>query len=74
MFIGIGGVPYGDENDEIELTTCEVVDPQPDAADVMPVLWGQQWTMERSYEVIIGHKVDPFCLATYPGSDSVSIQ
>ena len=73
-FSGVGGIPYGDENDEITLTTCE---PVADASEIdpdtlVPVKWGSQYTLNLAYEVLIGKKTDPYCFTTFPGADSVS--
>ena len=45
-----------------------------DPNTVVPVQWGTQWQMEQAYEVIIGLKIDPYCLATDPRGDSVMIK
>jgi len=70
---GYGGIPSGDRNDQIKLTTCEVV-ASPDDIDpatLKPVQWGTQWTLKDAHEVLIGKKMDPFCFQTFPGNDSV---
>jgi len=64
-------MPYGSENDEIELTTCEVVGTPEQFPDPAPIVWGTQWTLPLAYEILIGKKNDPFCFQTFPGNDSV---
>ena len=53
-----GGIPYGDKNEEIYLTTCE-----PANSTSIPVKpkWGPVFTVSYYNEVLIGHKTDPFC-------------
>ena len=70
---GIGGVAYGDENDQIELTSCE---PVATAAEIDPsalqlVQWGDIWQIDNAFEVLITKKLDPFCFSGFPGPDSV---
>jgi len=50
---GYGGIPTGDANDEITLTTCEIV-AQPkeiDPSTLIKPIWGSKWTVPRYYEV-----------------------
>ena len=50
---GYGGIPTGDANDEITLTTCEIV-AQPEEIDpstLIKPIWGSKWTVPRYYEV-----------------------
>jgi len=68
---GIGGIPYGSKNNEIELTTCSPVGTPEEMPEPMPILWGKQWTLPLAYEVLIGKKNDQFCFQTFPGNDSV---
>ena len=75
-FQGFGGIPYGDANDQISLTTCT---PVKSADDVDPEtlirpVWGLQWTLPEAHEILIGPKQDPFCFVVFPGADSVSNQ
>ena len=72
MISGIGGIPTGDENDQITLTSCTVVGGPEDFPEPHPIVWGTQWTLPLAYEVLIGQKNDPFCFQTFPGADSVS--
>merc|ERR1711912_86614 len=53
---GYGGIPTGDQNDQITLTTCEVV---ANASSIDPVTlkkqqWGARWTANVYHEVLIG--------------------
>ena len=70
---GVGGVPYGSNNDEIELTTCQVVSTADQVQDPVRPVWGTQWTLPLAYEILIGKKTDPFCFQSFPGADSVRI-
>lgn len=69
---GYGGIPYGDAEDDIILTTCEPIAPASDIdpKTVKPVLWGTVWSLSVSYEILIGKKNDPFCMGVFPGPDS----
>ena len=68
---GVGGIPYGSHNDQIELTSCTALGgPEDFPAPLRPV-WGTQWTLPIAYEILIGKKTDPFCFQTFPGADSV---
>merc|ERR1711871_1269288 len=69
---GYGGIPTGDDNSAITLTSCEIV---ANASSVDPSTlvkpdWGVTWTADVS-EVLIGKKTDPFCFQTFPSNDSV---
>jgi len=70
---GYGGIPYGDENDQIDLSRCtpvaaaDEVDPE---TLVRPV-WGSRWTLPEAREILIGPKNDEFCFVVFPGDDSV---
>lgn len=70
---GYGGIPSGDRNDQIQLTTCQpIASPDEiDPATLKPVQWGTVWTLPQAYEILIGKKNDPFCFVTFPGNDSV---
>jgi len=68
---GIGGIPHGDENHKIDLTTCLPVE-QPHINDVVKPTWGTKFTLQGGYhEVLIGKKSDPLCAEVFPGPDSV---
>ena len=68
---GVGGIPYGSRNEEIELTSCTVVGGPGEVEEPMRPVWATQWTLPLAYEVLIGKKTDPACFQTFPGSDSV---
>jgi len=68
---GVGGIPYGSLNDEIDLTSCEILGGPEDFPNPHPIVWGNQWTLPVAYEILIGKKQDPFCFQTFPGNDSV---
>ena len=68
---GIGGIPWGSDNDQIDLTTCSVVSGPDEVEDPLRPVWGTQWTLPIAYEILIGKKTDPFCFTSFPGADSV---
>lgn len=70
---GYGGIAYGDENDEITLTTCKPVASaeEIDPASLKRPVWGEQWTLPEAREILIGPKNDPFCFVVFPGADSI---
>ena len=42
IFLGIGGIAYGSSNEEIALTSCEVVGSAEEMPEPKPVVWGTQ--------------------------------
>ena len=68
---GVGGIPTGSRNDQIELTSCKIVGSPEEMPEPVPIVWGTQWTLPLAYEVLIGKKTDPACFQTFPGNDSV---
>lgn len=67
---GYGGIPTGDENDQITLTTCE---PLGDATSVTPgpkPVWSETFTANEYKEILIGPKTDPFCFNSFPSNSS----
>jgi len=68
---GVGGIPWGSDNDQIDLTTCSVVAGPDDVSDPIRPVWGTQWTLPIAYEILIGKKNDPFCFQSFPGADSI---
>lgn len=69
---GYGGIPYGDKNDQIHLTTCEIIANASSipASSLIKPDWGISWT-SPVHEVLIGKKNDPFCFNTFPSNSSV---
>lgn len=69
---GIGGIPYGDDNDEITLTSCDVVAnaSDVDASTLIKPVWGPKWSAPVYFEILIGPKVDPFCFSVIPSNSS----
>jgi hypothetical protein len=68
---GIGGIPFGDDNDQIKLTSCKPIAGKDEVNPntlVRPV-WGRAFTT-YSWEVLIGKKTDPFCFQAFPGNSS----
>ncbi|GMI34528.1 hypothetical protein TrCOL_g1269 [Triparma columacea] len=68
---GIGGIPTGDKNEEITLTSCEVISNATAASDPVRPVWGESWSVKPYFEVLIGKKTDPFCFSVIPSNDSV---
>merc|ERR1712136_140345 len=64
---GYGGIPYGDENDEITLTTCKPIasEFEIDPETLVRPVWGETWTLPEAREILIGPKTDPI----YPVND-----
>merc|ERR1711871_1556495 len=69
---GYGGIPTGDDNDEITLTTCEIganassIDP----STLIKPVWSDKWFSQGYNEIIIGAHRDPFCFQVFPGNTS----
>ena len=42
LLLGVGGIAYGSLNDEIALTSCEVVGSAEEMPTPKPVVWGTQ--------------------------------
>lgn len=70
MCEGIGGRAYGDQNDQIHLTTCEP-GPKVDPSTAKKPIFGSTFHVEEYFEILIGKKNDPFCFNAFPGNDSV---
>ena len=67
---GYGGIPYGDENDQIHLTTCEIVNNATAIQNPVKPVWGPKFTLHHYNEVLIGPKTDPFCFNAFPSNTS----
>jgi len=67
---GYGGIPYGDDNEEITLSSCEAVPDDPARKKIQPI-WSTKMTMSPYYSVQIGPKKDPFCFQAIPENTSV---
>jgi hypothetical protein len=66
---GIGGIPFGDENKDIHLTSCVPI--STNVTDPVHPIWGSQFTAEHYNEVLIGPKTDPFCFNSFPSNSSI---
>lgn len=66
---GIGGMAWGDENEQITLTTCEP-GPQVDVKSAKRPIFGDVFTVDEYFEILIGKKTDPFCFNAFPRNDS----
>jgi len=69
---GYGGIPTGDKNDEITLTTCSVVAnaSSVDPKTLIKPVWTEKFVTRNYSEVLIGPKVDPFCFQVAPSNTS----
>lgn len=68
---GIGGIPSGDANEDIVLTTCTPIVLPADEPTIVQPIWGTAFSyIDGVYEVLIGKKKDPFCFQTFPGADA----
>ena len=70
---GVGGIAWGDKNDQIALTKCE---PVANATDIdistlaLPY-FPNEFTNTGFYEVLIGKKKNLACIGSFPGPDSI---
>ena len=60
---GYGGIPYGDENDQIHLTTCEVINAS--AHPGKRPMWGTKFTVKHYSEILIGPKNETLFASTH---------
>merc|ERR1711907_67306 len=69
---GYGGIPTGDDNDQITLTTCSIVKnaSSVDPSTLIKPVWTDQWFANNYQEIIIGAVRDPFCFQVFPGNTS----
>jgi len=69
---GIGGLATGDENDQITIPSCTVVNNASgvDPSTLIKPVWGQKWRATDYNEILIGPKRDPFCFQIFPGNTS----
>jgi len=77
---GIGGRAWSDKNEDIDLTTCEVVAEAKDVnmSTVTKPLYPKTFTSRRKNgkqggysDTLIGWKTDPFCFGFFPQNDSI---
>ena len=68
---GYGGIPYGDANDQIHLTTCRPVLNASQVPHPVKPEWGTSFTSRGYNEVLIGPKTDPFCFNSFPSNSSI---
>jgi len=77
---GVGGRAWGDANEDIELTPCELLTAAKDMnmSDVAPPLYPKTFTVKRKdgkaggySDTLIGWKTDPFCFGFFPQNDSI---
>ena len=68
---GIGGIAWGDKNDQISIPSCSVVKlpHEVDQSKLAKPVFPKKYTV-KFWEVLIGVKTDPFCFAFFPGPDS----
>lgn len=69
---GVGGIPYGDNNAQIDLASCVPVANQSSVplGQLKRPLWPAQFTANSYSEVLIGPKIDPFCFQVFPSNTS----
>lgn len=68
---GYGGIPYGDLPDQINMTTCEIIN----NASILPTdavrpVWNERFVSNNVRAILIGPKRDPYCLTAAPGLSS----
>lgn len=77
---GIGGRAWSDDNEDIDMTTCEIVAEAKDVnmSTVAPPLYPKTFTVRRKdgqqggySDTLIGWKTDPFCFGFFPQNDSI---
>lgn len=68
---GVGGIVWGDENDEISITGCLPIANSSQVKDPKRPDWANKWYTPEYYSILIGKKNDPFCFQTFPSNDSV---
>lgn len=67
---GVGGIVWGDDNDDYTPTSCEEVDPATvDKDNLKRPVWAANFHM-TSHEILIGRKTDPGCFQAFPENDS----
>lgn len=66
---GVGGVPFGDRNEEIALASCAPAGEDAHPAPRRPI-WAAEMQVEPYYSVQIGPKLDPFCFQAIPSNTS----
>jgi len=67
---GYGGIPTGDDNDQITLTTCTPAEQPTDHSKLIKPVWSSKWFAKDYQEIIIGAVRDPFCFQVFPGNTS----
>ena len=70
---GYGGIPRSDAKDDIKLTTCTpIAEPQDvDSSTIPEPVFPDVFTNTGFYEILIGMKTNPLCIASFPGPDSL---
>ena len=68
---GYGGIPFGDDNNQITLSTCQIVATadQIDATTLKRPVWAKSF-QSRSWEVLVGAKTDALCFQAFPSNTS----
>lgn len=74
MCEGIGGIVDADERTSVELPFCEPVLSKDDVdpSTLISPVWGDDFTVETSHEILIGPKTDAACFQAFPSNDSVA--
>jgi hypothetical protein len=77
---GVGGRPWSDKNEDIDITPCQIVANASDVdmKTVAPPLYPRSFTVKRTdgkqggySDTLIGWKTDPFCFGFFPQNDSI---
>ena len=70
---GIGGIATSDALTDIKITTCIPIAPadKVEPSTIREAYLPLTFTNSGFYEVLIGMKTNPFCLASFPGPDSI---
>jgi len=71
---GVGGNVWADDKRKVDLAYCEVVATldEIDPETVKRPIWGADFTVEKSYEILIGIKTDAACFQAFPNNDSTA--
>lgn len=74
MCEGTGGIPFGDKNEDIKLTTCkELMTPEAlkdDKLAQIPPSYPATFKHTNFFEALVNQKKDPFCASGFPGPNS----
>merc|ERR1719401_2008682 len=71
---GVGGKVTADDKKAVELAFCEPVSSREevDLSSLKRPVWGADFTVGKSYEILIGIKQDAACFNSFPSNDSTT--